>query len=58
MVKQAGLMNGREIKVQILHPTNSNKQHQTEQEENKTSNFNLWRDVIFSLEDKTASFYR
>ena len=58
MVKQAALMNGREIKVQFLHPTNSNKQHQTEQEENKTSNFNLWRDVIFNLEDKTASFYR
>lgn len=58
VVKQAALMNGREIKVQILHPTNSNKQQQTEQEENKTSNFNLWRDVIFNLEDKTASFYR
>ena len=57
-MKQAALTNGREIKVQILHPTNSNKQQQTEQEENKTSNFNLWRDVIFNLEDKTASFYR
>ena len=60
MVKQAGLMNGREIKVQILHPPNNKQQEQQQQQHEKenATRVNLWRDVIFNLQDKTASFYR
>jgi len=56
VVKQAALMNSREIKVQILHP--NNKQQQEQQQDEKTSDFNLWRDAIFNLQEKNASFYR
>ena len=58
VVKQAGLMNGREIKVQILHPPNNKQEQQQQHEKENATRVNLWRDVIFNFQDKTASFYR
>ena len=55
VVKRAALINGCELKVQTLHP---DKATEGQNEDQKKSEKDLCRDILFNFGDKSSSFYR
>lgn len=71
VVKRAASINGLEIKVQILHPTESSRKSTPPAVKQEHDNqptvpsqgqrpllTKLWKDIVFNFEDKSASFFR